>query len=636
MKLGFKARINVAVTLLVAASLSILGLVNISTLKEQMVTGLTQATVDRLSFYADEAEVWMQERYEHIDRSASHFSLSLTETDNLRYVRLLVDSGQLSNVAVAYEDGRTYAAHGGTNGVFDVSDFFINREWYQNAKRRQSTVISAPYVDVVSNETVVSISSPVMSMGRFIGVLTADISITEVTEGISNFRFAGGAATLTDHNHVFIASDDPTDIGKTPSQVLPAWRFIEDAFASQTEGLLAIDYLGTMMSGYFQRIDLNDGSYWTLMVFIDDETAMAGVKQATWRAVLTILILMCLVSAAIIAILNKIYRPLLNLKGAVQDLASGSGDLTQRLEVKGDDDLGQISEAFNQFVSNVQYMIQQISQSTQEISTSIEQLSQSAKQSEQKLTHHSVETEQIVSAMLQMSEASGSVALNVSEANQITQCAGEEATKSQQVVDSAVSSVTSLLAEFDVMAANIDTMNKDASEISAVLSVIGDIADQTNLLALNAAIEAARAGEQGRGFAVVADEVRALAGRTQQSTSEIGDILNQLMSGKDAVVDAMETTRQRCQSAATNTSDVNVSLNRMSQAVVDIEQLSTQISTAAEEQNAVTQEVNKNMHAIRDIADNLLTDGQHIVAATDDLARANEALNAMVSKFKTL
>ncbi len=634
MKLGFKARINFTVALLVACSLTVLGIVNIYSLKTHMTTSLASATTEKLSYHANEVEYWMAAKYNHIEKGAAHFSPQLDEEANLRLVRLLAESTNMTNVAVAYSDGRTFAAHGGQDGVFEVSDYFIQRDWYQNTQRLQRTLISDPYIDIVTNEYVVSISAPLHHDGRFAGVIIGDIQLDEVTEQISQVQFAGGAATLVDHNNVFIASDDPDDIGLTPSQVEPSWRFIEDAFSQQNTGILDIYYLETDFLGYFERVVLADGTHWTIMVFIDEGTVLGSVQEVTHSAIFTIIVLTLVVSTLVITILNRIYQPLLKLKFAVQDLASGNGDLTQRLTVSGDDDLAQIGEGFNQFVSNIQYMMQQVTQSTVEISSSIEQLGQSAKQSEQQLQMHSAETEQIVSAISQMNEAAGSVAQNVDKSTQITRCASKEAEKSQEVVDSAVSTVTSLMSEFDEMSSNIDTMNNDANQISAVLSVIGEIADQTNLLALNAAIEAARAGEQGRGFAVVADEVRALAGRTQQSTSEIGEMLNKLLSGTENVVGAMEKTRLRCQSAADNTSDVNVSLGAMNGAVIDIEQLSVQISTAAEEQSVVTQEVSNNMLAIRDIVEGLLNGGQQTVRATDDLSEANRALNSLVSKFK--
>ncbi|WP_413112498.1 methyl-accepting chemotaxis protein [Thaumasiovibrio sp. DFM-14] len=634
MKLGFKARINMTVVVLVACSLIILGAVNVHNLRTMMINALTNETQEKLNTHASEIEAWMDSQYHVISRGSSRFSMALTSGGNLQLVRALSEATGMSNIAVAYEDGRTYAAHGGDNGVFDESMYFIQRDWYQEAKRQRQTVISLPYTDTVTGEMVISISAPVYDDDQFVGVMVGDIMLNQIISAVDEMRFAGGAATLTDQRNIFIASDDSTDLGLTPSQVNPDWLFIEQAFAQASTGILDIHYLDIDFKGYFKRIPLDDNTHWTLMVFIDEQSVLASASGLIRNAVLTIIALIVISTGLTVFLLGKTYVPLLKLKAAVLELSQGNGDLTQRLDVQSDDDLGQISEGLNQFMANLQYMMQKVTDSSAEISSSIEQLGYSMAQSEQMLQSHAVETEQIVTAISQMSEAASSVAENVCQSTEISQGAGDEARNSQQVVNSSVDSVRSLMNEFDVMAGSIEQMNRDANQISAVLSVIGDIAEQTNLLALNAAIEAARAGEQGRGFAVVADEVRALAGRTQQSTSEIGDMLSKLLQGTGNVVSAMEATRERCKDAAENTSDVSVSLEKLYQAIEGIESIGSQISTATEEQNAVSHEVNNNMLAIRDIVDTLVKGGQQTVTATNDLTQANQALCAMVGKFK--
>jgi methyl-accepting chemotaxis protein len=202
------------------------------------------------------------------------------------------------------------------------------------------------------------------------------------------------------------------------------------------------------------------------------------------------------------------------------------------------------------------------------------------------------------------------------------------------VVDNAVVTVSALVDEVEDMSARITSMNQDANKISDVLNVIGEISEQTNLLALNAAIEAARAGEQGRGFAVVADEVRALAARTQSSTTEISDMLTALLDGTSSVVEAMGKTKEQCQSTADKTSEVSNSLTIMSASVREIDDVSTQIATATEEQSAVAEELSKNMLSIRDMVSSLVESGKQTVSATDSLSQSNQELDRLVSNFK--
>ncbi|WP_243734658.1 methyl-accepting chemotaxis protein [Photobacterium lutimaris] len=631
LKLGFKARIHLTVMLLMAVCLTTLGMVNINSLQRNMVASLTATTEGVLAAHVREIENWLQDRRGLLENTRSEFHSGLTDQENLSLIRVLAKSDGVANLAIAYQDGRTFAAKGGNNGVFDVSDIFISRDWYINAMRKGATVISDPYLDLVSGEMVVSVSTPLANRE---GVLTTDISLVELIAQISQVDFAGGAATLSDSNNVFIASDDPSDIGLRPSQITPEWRFIESAFSDNKQGVLDIHYLDIDFKGYFKRVELGDGSYWTMMMFIDEHTALADVRDAIFNAAVAIVLLTLASTIAVTLLLNRIYQPLVQLKQATQNLSSGHGDLTQRLNVEGEDDLAQIGAGFNQFIGNIQQMMLRVNDASQGIAASLEQLGVSAQQSKEGLGAHSRETEQVVTAMAQMSEAAQSVAQSISKSTEITQCASAEASQSQRVVSHSVSTVSSLIEEFDAMAADIVHMNQDANQISAVLSVIGEIAEQTNLLALNAAIEAARAGEQGRGFAVVADEVRALAGRTQQSTSEIGDMLTKLLNGTKGVVTAMERTRERCQEAAETSSEVSGSLESLFGAVGNVEELSGQISTAAEEQNAVAQEVNNNMLAIRDIVDVLVLGGEQTLSVTQDLQKANTELASMVGHFK--
>ena len=186
----------------------------------------------------------------------------------------------------------------------------------------------------------------------------------------------------------------------------------------------------------------------------------------------------------------------------------------------------------------------------------------------------------------------------------------------------------------DLASRKVDTLAERSQEINGIVDLISGIASQTNLLALNAAIEAARAGEQGRGFAVVADEVRALAGRTQQSTSEINDMLSKLQQGVSSAVQAMEKTKASCQATADKTSRVNVGLDDMASSVGRIHDLSAQIATAAEEQSAVTEEINQNMVAIRHMVDDLVASGQQTDRSTDALLASNRRLVELVNRFK--
>ncbi|HAS8360494.1 TPA: methyl-accepting chemotaxis protein [Vibrio vulnificus] len=633
MNLGFKSRIYSSVALLVALSLGILGTLNIISLKEKMVSSLISETQNKLNYHVDELQHAVTTQLKAVELGARHFNAQLSDEQNVNLVRLLAESAGISNIIMAYEDGRSYMSlH--KSGISTSEQNFNQREWYQNAKSGNSAKLTDIYVDKITGEKVVSATMPVYYQGQFQGVLLGDILLSDIIKMVSDMRFAGGAATLTDKNAVFFASDDPNDIGKTPSQVSPVFGDMERAFFNQQQGHLQFPYLGIEFDGYFQRVNLTQDQYWTLMVFVDQDTALAGVREAQNEAIVTGVILLLVSAVVMVLTLEHAYKPLLKLKKAVLGLSKGSGDLTARLTVEGGDDLAQISEGFNRFVQSLQGMMMQVSEASQNISSNIVQLNQTAVENEKVLITHSAETDQVVTAITEMSESARSVAENVTQSNRITEGASKEAKQSLEIVNNAVTTVSALVNDVEEMSNRIVSMNQDANKISEVLNVIGEISEQTNLLALNAAIEAARAGEQGRGFAVVADEVRALAARTQNSTTEISEMLSKLLDGTSSVVASMERTKQQCQSTVSKTSEVSNSLNLMSGSVRDIDDVSTQIAAATEEQSTVAAELSRNMLAIRDIVTNLVASGRQTVAATESLADSNHELDKLVSNFK--
>ncbi|ENJ1360151.1 methyl-accepting chemotaxis protein [Vibrio vulnificus] len=633
MTLGFKSRIYTSVALLVALSLGILGTLNIISLKEKMVASLVSETQNKLNYHVDELQHAIAIQLKAVEVGSKHFNASLSDEQNVNLVRLLAESAGISNIIMAYEDGRSYMSlH--ASGITTEEQNFSQRDWYRMAKGSQGVKLTDIYIDKITGEKVVSAIMPVYNGSEFQGVLLGDIPLAAIIKMVSNMRFAGGAATLTDKNAVFFASDDPNDIGKTPSQVSPVFGDMERAFFNQQQGHLQFPYLGIEFDGYFQRVNLTQDQYWTLMVFVDQDTALAGVREAQNEAIVTGVILLLVSAVVMVLTLEHAYKPLLKLKKAVLGLSKGSGDLTARLTVEGGDDLAQISEGFNRFVQSLQGMMLQVSEASQNISSNIVQLNQTAVENEKVLITHSAETDQVVTAITEMSESARSVAENVTQSNRITEGASKEAKQSLEIVNNAVTTVSALVNDVEEMSNRIVSMNQDANKISEVLNVIGEISEQTNLLALNAAIEAARAGEQGRGFAVVADEVRALAARTQNSTTEISEMLSKLLDGTSSVVASMERTKQQCQSTASKTSEVSNSLNLMSGSVRDIDDVSTQIAAATEEQSTVAAELSRNMLAIRDIVTNLVASGRQTVAATESLADSNHELDKLVSNFK--
>lgn len=338
--------------------------------------------------------------------------------------------------------------------------------------------------------------------------------------------------------------------------------------------------------------------------------------------------------ALMLVAINQLMKRLTVLKVNIDSLSAGDADLTKRIDIKGEDEVDQVGRSVNGFIGYLQKMMIDVSDATTQIQSEIAQLKQLSRSTNEALSRHASETDQAVTAINEMSSTAESVAQSASDTATFTQTANHNAVSSKLVVDDASSSVRSLVSEVESATAKVQAMQADAQRINDVLGVIGDIAGQTNLLALNAAIEAARAGEQGRGFAVVADEVRALAARTQQSTSEINETLQRLKDAVGSAVQAMEQTKASCQATADKTAQVTVGLDEMTNSVVHINDLSTQIATAAEEQSAVAEEINRNMVAVRHVVDELVESGVSVDRSTESLVGTNARLTALVNRFR--
>lgn len=331
---------------------------------------------------------------------------------------------------------------------------------------------------------------------------------------------------------------------------------------------------------------------------------------------------------------KAIIKPLNATAGAMRDIAEGEGDLTRRLSEKGSTEIAEVSNGFNSFVGKIHNAVGQVNESASRIAVSSEQLLQIADTNSKDIARQTEETQQMATAITEMTATVQEVARSASEAADAASHADSESQAGADVVNQTIASIGELVSEVESAVSVISTLESESENIGMVLDVIRNIADQTNLLALNAAIEAARAGEQGRGFAVVADEVRSLASRTQESTQEIQQMMERLQNGTGEAVRVMHSSQEKTRETVAKAQLAGTSLESIKASVSTIHAMNTQIASAAEEQGVVANEINRSVVNIADISKKTAQGSSNSAEASRTLATLGEEMHGLVKQFK--
>ncbi|WP_439861050.1 methyl-accepting chemotaxis protein [Pseudomonas sp. MBLB4136] len=499
------------------------------------------------------------------------------------------------------------------------------RPWYKDAMAAGGTTLTEPYVDAATGELIITIATP----AKPAGVVGGDLSLSTLVNIINSLDFNGtGYAFLVSADGKILVHPDQTLVMKSLKEVFPqdTPRIGSDFSETDVEGSTRL-FTFTPVKGL-------PSVSWYIGLSIDKTKAYAMLSEFRASAIVATLIAVVLIILLLSMLIRVLMQPLRVMGKAMQDIAQGEGDLTKRLTIQSNDEFGELAKSFNRFVERIHASIREVSSATIQVNEVAKLVVNASNSSMLNSDEQASRTNSVAAAINELGAAAQEIARNAADASTQASDARGQAEDGRQVVEQTIRAMNDLSGKISSSCSHIETLNSKTVNIGQILEVIKSISQQTNLLALNAAIEAARAGEAGRGFAVVADEVRNLAHRTQESAQEIEQMIEELQVGSRESVTTMTESQRYSEESVEIANQAGERLGSVTQRIGEIDGMNQSVATATEEQTSVIESLNMDIIEINTLNQEGVENLHATLRACGDLEQQAARLKQLVDSFR--
>jgi len=626
-RLKFSQKILLAACLVVTAAFALFTLYNDYQQRNTIRAGLESDLKAMGDITADNIQNWLSGRLLLIEGAAQTVG---NDSDPRRVLRLFEQK--------AFTETFLFTYFGSVEGQYLMrpedeelpTDYDPRtRPWYQDAVSAGGSTLTEPYADAGLGGLVMTLATPVRSHGQTLGVVGGDLALDTLIDIINALDFGGmGHAFLISARGDVLVHPDQGMVGKNLREAYPQETPSLDSRYSEA----SLDGNARVLS--FSPVTGLPSVEWYVGISLDRDKAYASLTSFRTSALIVTAVAVIFILVPLGMLIRVLMRPLTDMGRAMANIAEGEGDLTRRLDVQSRDEFGELATSFNRFVERIHVSIREVSSATQAVHEVAQRVLNASNASMVNSDEQASRTNSVAAAINELGAAAQEIARNAADASLQASGARQDAEDGREVVQQNIAAMRELSEKIRASRAEIEALDAKAVDIVHILEVIQGISEQTNLLALNAAIEAARAGEAGRGFAVVADEVRNLAHRTQSSAQEIQQMIEELQVGAHASVENMAASQRQSEDSVSIADRAGERLGEVTQRIGEIDGMNQSVATATEEQTSVIESLNMDITEINTLNQEGVENLQSTLRACNDLEQQAERLKHLVGSFR--